>query len=78
MAANDRVSLNFAGDGRGGDIVVLGGRAVVDPGAPPADSTPAYQEKYAEQIQRIGLTPATFAARYSVPIRITLERVRGH
>src|SRR5690242_20069743 len=33
---NPLVSLNFAGDGQGGDIVVLLGTAVVDPQAPAA------------------------------------------
>ena len=31
VEANPRVALNFAGDGRGGDIVVLSGKATVDP-----------------------------------------------
>ena len=37
LRANPRVSLNFAGDGSGGDIVVLSGRATVDEGGEPAD-----------------------------------------
>ena len=36
IEANPRVSLNFAGDGRGGDIVVLAGRATFE--APPRGS----------------------------------------
>ena len=41
VQADPRVSLNFDGDGRGGDIVVLSGRATVDPDAPPADRVDA-------------------------------------
>jgi PPOX class probable F420-dependent enzyme len=75
---NPRVSLNFAGDGRGGDIVVLSGLARVDRSLPAAEDAPAYLEKYAAHITRIGMTPATFAARYSVPVAIELTRLRGH
>ena len=76
LAADPRVSLNFAGNGRGGDIVVLSGRATVEPDAPPADRVDAYVEKYDEHITRIGLTPEQFGARYSNPIRIELTKLR--
>ncbi len=76
IEADPRVSLNFAGDGRGGDIVVLSGRASFE--APPAERLEAYREKYADDMTRIGLTPEQFAQRYSVQIRIELTRLRGH
>jgi hypothetical protein len=50
------VSLNFAGDGAGGDIVVLSGTAVPQPDAPPADGVANDVAKYREAIPRIGLT----------------------
>jgi PPOX class probable F420-dependent enzyme len=78
LAANPRVSLNFDGDGGGGDIVVLTGSAAVDPGAPPANEVGAYVQKYADHIRRIGHTPESFAEAYSVPVRIELTRLRGH
>jgi PPOX class probable F420-dependent enzyme len=78
LAANPRVSLNFAGDGRGGDIVVLSGTAVQDGGAKPADQVSEYLAKYAGLIERIGQTPESFAARYRLPLRITLTGLRGH
>jgi PPOX class probable F420-dependent enzyme len=77
LDANPRVSLNFAGNGRGGDIVVLSGRAAVDPGAPGADADEPYLAKYAAHIERIGHTPASFAERYSETVRIRLTRLRG-
>ena len=40
IEANPRVSLNFGGDGGGGDIVVLSGRAEVDDGLPRAELDP--------------------------------------
>jgi PPOX class probable F420-dependent enzyme len=76
--ANPRVTLNFGGDGRGGDIVVLSGRATVDADTPPADRSSDYLAKYDEHIAGIGMSPATFAQRYSVPVRIRLERLNGH
>ena len=76
IEANPRVALNFAGDGRGGDIVVLAGRATF--AEPPAEQLDAYIEKYADHMKRIGLTPEQFAERYSVQINIELTGLRGH
>ena len=78
LEANPRVALNFSGDGRGGDIVVLSGKATIDHDTPPADQAGDYRDKYDEHIARIGMTPETFAQRYHVPVRIQLSRLRGH
>lgn len=78
LAVNPKVSLNLDGDGLGGDIVVLTGEARVDPNAPAADQVPAYVEKYLPGFQRIGMTAAQFARNYSVAIRVTLVKLRGH
>jgi PPOX class probable F420-dependent enzyme len=78
IEANPGVSLNFAGDGGGGDIVVLSGEATLDRDGPGADQDRGYLAKYDEHIKRIGMTPETFSERYSVPVRIRLERLRGH
>jgi PPOX class probable F420-dependent enzyme len=77
LEANPHVTLNFSGDGRGGDIVVLSGTATLERDGG-ADQDAAYLAKYDEHIARIGMTPETFADRYSVPVRIRLERLRGH
>lgn len=78
IARNPRVALNLDGDGLGGDIVVLTGSAQIDTAAPPADQVPAYVEKYAGGIARIGMTPEKFAQAYSVAIRVTVSGLRGH
>ena len=78
LEANPRVSLNFSGDGGGGDIVVLSGNATIDRDTPPADKAGEYRAKYDDHIARIGMTPETFAERYNVPVRIQLSRLRGH
>jgi PPOX class probable F420-dependent enzyme len=78
LQANPRVTLNFAGDGHGGDIVVLSGAATVDRELPRADANELYLSKYREGIARIGSTPEAFAQRYSEPVRIRLTGLRGH
>ena len=78
VESNRRVTLNFDGDGDGGDIIVFSGTAAVDPELPPADQSPEYLEKYREHIGRIGMTPETFAATYSVPVRIRVTGLDGH
>jgi PPOX class probable F420-dependent enzyme len=77
IAGNPRVSLHLDGNGRGGDIVVCVGRAAVSED-PPADRVAAYVEKYGGFIERNRWTPASFAADYSVPVRIAVSRIRGH
>src|SRR3982751_3177592 len=66
IQANPKVTLNFAGDGSGGAIVILSGEASV--GGEPAHAHGAYVEKYAWGFERIGVTPEQFAARYSAPL----------
>jgi PPOX class probable F420-dependent enzyme len=71
-----RVSLHLDGNGQGGDIVVvLGDGALSDD--PPAHAMPAYVAKYAAFIARNSWTPESFAADYSVPLRITASKLRG-
>jgi PPOX class probable F420-dependent enzyme len=77
IEANPKVSLNFEGDGEGGDIVILSGRASLEQG-PPANLVAPYVKKYAWGFERLRVTPQQFAQRYSVPIRIRLTKVRGH
>ncbi len=77
IAANPQVALHLDGNGRGGDIVVLSGRAAASDD-PPADRVEAYVAKYRGLIEGNGWTPASFAADYSVPVRIDLTRLTGH
>jgi PPOX class probable F420-dependent enzyme len=75
---NPRVALNLDGDGRGGDIVILTGQAALAPDAPPADRVPEYVRKYAWGFARIKMTAEQFGQTYSVAIRVTPTRLRGH
>ena len=76
LTRNPACSFNFDGNGRGGDIVILEGTAVISED-PPSTEIPEYQDKYRNEIPRIGMNPGTFAMAYPVPIRFTPERLRG-
>jgi PPOX class probable F420-dependent enzyme len=78
IQANPRVALHFDGDSDGGDIVILTGEARVSGNDPPANNMPAYFQKYRDGIGEIGMNPESFAQAYSVPVRITPTKVRGH
>jgi PPOX class probable F420-dependent enzyme len=77
IEANPRVSFHLDGNGQGGDIVVCQGEARVSDD-PPAHEIAEYVEKYAALIERNRWSPESFAADYSVPLRISVERIRGH
>jgi PPOX class probable F420-dependent enzyme len=72
-----RWSMNFDGNGRGGDVVVLTGSVAAIGEAPAASRNEAYLAKYRESMTRVGGSPEQFDAEYPVPLRLTIERVRG-
>lgn len=77
IAANSRVSLNFQANSDGEDVIVLNGRAAVDPSAPLSSRHLEYGRKYARGTAHIGMTPESLAAEFSVAIRVTPTSVRG-
>jgi PPOX class probable F420-dependent enzyme len=76
IAANPKVSFHLDGQEEGVHVVTVEGTAEVLRDQPPADQVPAYLEKYRESIAGYDWTPASFAADYSVPVRITPTRVQ--
>ena len=78
IARNPRVVLHLESDGRGGDIVIVTGEARVAEEEPPAYAVAEFVEKYGWGFERLRMTPAAFAASYSVPIRIRATGLRGH
>jgi PPOX class probable F420-dependent enzyme len=74
--ANPRVSLHLDSDGVDADIVVCWGEARLSNDRR-ADHVPEYIAKYAERIAALGWTPESFAADFSVPLRIDLTRIHG-
>ena len=75
IAANPRVALHL-NDVDGEDVVILSGRAAESDDRP-AHELPVYLEKYRELIAGNGWTPESFAADYSVPVRIRPTGLRG-
>jgi PPOX class probable F420-dependent enzyme len=78
IARDQRVSLNFNCNATGGDVVILTGDAWVDPEAPPANTLPAYVEKYAAGLEDISMTADEFTTAYSVAVRVKPTSLRGH
>lgn len=78
LRARPRVALHFDGNGQGGDIVILTGEIADAPDEPAPADNPAYVAKYGGRISSMGGTPETFGEIYSVPLRFTPRRVRGH
>jgi len=74
---NPHVALNFNANAEGSEVGVLIGEAMVlkEPLSP--ERMQAYLDKYAQAIQRIGLTPESMQADYSVVILVTPQQVRG-
>ena len=69
IAERPIVSLHLNSTPEGGEVVVLSGRAAVDPTLPPAHEHPGYGAKYREGIA--GKGGPEFSRRYPVGIRIT-------
>lgn len=76
VRARPQVSLNFDGNGHGGDIVVLTGEAEVLEGFPLAHEHPPYVEKYAMDAARVFGNTENFAHKYPVAMRVRISRVR--
>ena len=77
IEANPRVSLHLDGNGRGGDIVTIEGRARIVGEELPAHEVEGFVDKYAGAIARNGWTPQSFAEDYSVAIRVRFTRGRA-
>jgi PPOX class probable F420-dependent enzyme len=75
LSGNPRASVHLNSTPRGGGIVVLSGVAEI--AEPSAEELAAYDEKYADDIKRLGMTAADFHASYSVPIRLRPQHTRG-
>jgi PPOX class probable F420-dependent enzyme len=77
IAANPRVALNFDGDGKGSDIIVITGTARVVDDAPLPHENPAFVAKYREGMERMYGTIEHFTETHPVAIRVEFGKVRG-
>lgn len=78
IASNAAVSVNFNSDEKGSDVIIFEGAAVIDESVAPAQEHPAYLEKYRKGIESIDMTPESFTAAFSVPVRVVIQKVRGY
>jgi PPOX class probable F420-dependent enzyme len=78
ISSNAAVTISFNSDEHGNDMVILDGAAVIDESANPAANHDAYLAKYKGGIESIDMTPESFSAEFSVPVRVVLQKVRGH
>lgn len=78
LSRNQKVALHFDSDGEGGDIVILRGEAEIDPQGPSEAELSVYLEKYAEGLERIGMTREEFVRDYRATIRIRPNYLGGH
>jgi PPOX class probable F420-dependent enzyme len=76
IAQNPNVSLHLDSDRIEADIVVCWGELRISDD-PPSDQVPDYVTKYRERIAALGWTPESFAADFSVPLRLELTRIHG-
>jgi PPOX class probable F420-dependent enzyme len=77
IQGNPHVALHFNTDAHGGDVVVIGGLAAVENGAPPEAQIEAYIDKYRAGIASLGMTPEAMRGAFSTAIRVTPTRLRG-
>lgn len=77
IEGHPRVSLNLDGDGQGGSVVTIEGKARLDLDAPASTDVAEYASKYRAKIAGHGWTPESFAVDYPIPIRITPTRARS-
>jgi len=77
IEAHPAVAAHFNTDAEGEDVVVFSGRLERAPDAPAPDQNADYVAKYSAPIQRIGFDNAAFAERYSVAMRLHIDKVRG-
>jgi PPOX class probable F420-dependent enzyme len=76
LRRSPRLALHFDGNGRGGDVVILTGSAeVID--APPPHEHREYLAKYRADMARVSGSPEQFSTQYSVPLLVSIDKVRG-
>lgn len=71
------VALNFNTDTEGGDVAVIVGDARISNEPPAPDRMRSYIKKYANGIKSLDMKPAEFRERYTVPILVTPQALRG-
>ena len=76
IAVRPRVALSCNSDALGDQVVVFAGEARIADDERPLNQNPAYMEKYTGHWTS-GMTAASAAAEYSLPIHVKPTKVRG-
>ena len=71
-----QVVLALNADDEGEDVVIVEGEATLLPNGTVDSTLPAFVEKYARLMARIGTSPTTMAASYTQAIQVTPHRLR--
>jgi PPOX class probable F420-dependent enzyme len=74
---NPKVALNLSSDREGAEVIVLVGRARSLKKAPDSARVRRYLRRYRDLIKGLGMTAEQFQQRYSVPVLVTPNRLRG-
>lgn len=77
IRANPQVAVHFNTDEGGGEVTVFLGRARIVPGPIDHARRRSYLRKYRQGILDLGMTGASFAEEYSVPLVVRLTSLRG-
>ncbi len=77
LMQSNQVVLALNADDEGEDIVVVDGEATLLPSGTVESTLPAFVEKYARLMARIGTTPVAMAADYTQAIRVMPQRFRA-
>lgn len=77
IAANPNVALHLNTSTTDAEVVVFIGTAALAPDAPPSHKHKDYFRKYRQGIRDLKMTPEEFSARWSVPLRVTPNKLRG-
>jgi PPOX class probable F420-dependent enzyme len=78
LETNRRVAVNFDSERGESDVHTFTGTARFAPDEPPVDRCQPYIDKYLGYIrEELKSNLEDYASDYSVPVRITLERLRG-
>jgi PPOX class probable F420-dependent enzyme len=77
LRKNGRVTLALDDTKQGEDVVIIEGTAELLDDPDISATLPAYVEKYVAKMQNLGWTPETFAADFSLGIRVTPTKFRS-
>jgi PPOX class probable F420-dependent enzyme len=74
LTRDPRANVHFNSDRKGGTIVVLDVEAAIEHDAPSPSGCPGYLAKYADWIDRLGVTVDAYDRQFSTLLRLVVRR----